>query len=355
MRAGDYPEAVTTTSPREWWTAAQRRDPAFDGAFVFGVVSTGIYCRPSCPARRPLAKNVRLFSTGDAAARDGFRPCKRCRPDDAARPTLAVRASDWLRRRAAGRVTLSAMARSLDVSPYHLQRTFKNVLGVTPAAYVRVLRFERFRREGKKGVAPALYGAGFGSPSRLYERARARLGMTPATALNGGARMTIAYDIVDCPLGRALLAATPRGICAVEFGDSDRTLAAGLSARYPRASIRRDPGLLRRAGAHLRRIFGGKPADPSIPLDVRATAFQARVWEELRAIPAGATRSYSEIARRIGRPGAARAVARACASNSIALLIPCHRAVGADGALSGYRWGVARKQELLTRERRRPK
>jgi len=338
-----------------WWKAALRRDPAFDGTFVFGVLTTGIYCRPSCPARRPLARNVRLFGRGREAEREGFRPCKRCRPESKLGPgILAVRACDYLRRHAEEQPTLTQMARQLSVSASHLQRTFTRALGISPKAYLSALRFERFRTRGggRAGVAPALYGAGFASPSRLYEPARSRLGMTPATFLRGGSGMDIAYDVIDCPLGRALIAATPLGICAVEFGESDAALSKSLSARYPRASIRREAALLRKAGRQLRRIFEGKPVDASLPLDARATAFQARVWGELRAIPAGRTRTYGEIARRIGRPGSARAVGRACASNPGALLIPCHRAVGAKGDLTGYRWGKDRKKTLLELERR---
>jgi len=340
---------MTSTRVRTWWKALRRRDPAFGGAFVFSVLSTGIYCRPSCPARRPLARNVRFFSAPDAAEREGFRVCKRCRPTT----SLAARAVDYLHGHAQERITLERMARSLAVSPAHLQRIFTRELGISPKAFDRVLKFERFRKDGRNGVAPALYGAGFGSASRLYEAALAHLGMTPGTLQKGGSGMSITYDIIDCPLGRALIAATPLGICAVQFVDSDRALAAELRGRYARAELARNPSLLRRAGRQLRRIFRGKPLDASLPLDARATAFQARVWEELRAIPAGTTRSYGEIARRLGRPGSARAVARACASNPIALLIPCHRAVGADGALRGYRWGKARKQKLLALERRR--
>lgn len=326
-----------------WWKAALRRDPAFDGAFVFGVVTTGIYCRPSCPARRPLRKNVRLFKTPRAAEREGFRACRRCRPV----PSLAARACEMLR--SVNRMTLRQLAGRLGVSPHHLQRTFTRALGVSPAAYLDMVRFGRFRGCAGRGVAPALYGAGFGSPSRLYERARSRLGMTPATHLNGGPDMTIVYDLFPCPLGKALIAATPSGICAVEFGDSGPRLARELAGRYPRATIRRNPELLQRVTGRLRKFFD---LDPALPLDVKATAFQARVWNELRSIPAGATRSYGEIARRIGRPGSARAVASACASNRIAILIPCHRAVARDGGLSGYRWGLARKKALLERERR---
>jgi len=337
---------------KRWWTAIERRDPAFDGAFVFAVLSTGIYCRPSCPARRPLARNVRFFSTPRAAERDGFRACRRCRPASGARPAvdLAARACAILSQRAGTRVTLEELSRRLGVGPHHLQRTFTQAVGVSPKEYQDVVRFERFRSRGPGGVSSSLYHAGFGSPSRLYERSRSRLGMTPATFRNGGIGMDITYDIIDSPLGRALLAATPAGICAVSFGDGDRTLAADLRARFPRATIRRDSRLLRRAGGRLRRVFAG--AAPDLPIDVRATAFQARVWRELRAIPAGSTRTYGEIARRIGRPGSARAVGRACASNPVALLIPCHRAVGGDGSLTGYRWGTARKEKLLRMERR---
>jgi len=337
---------------KRWWSAVVRRDPAFDGAFVFAVVSTGIYCRPSCPARRPLARNVRFFSTPRAAEREGFRACRRCRPASGARPAvdLAARTCAILATPDGATATLADLARRLDVSPHHLQRTFTRAVGVSPKEYQEVLRFERFRTGGPGGVSASLYRAGFGSPSRLYERSRSRLGMTPATYQTGGKGMDITYDIVDCPLGRALLAATPSGICAVSFGDRDRTLESDLHARFPRASIRRDARLLRRAGGRLRRVFSGAAAD--LPLDVRATAFQARVWRELQAIPAGATRTYGDIARRIGRPGSARAVGRACASNPIALLIPCHRAVGGDGTLTGYRWGTERKKRLLRMERR---
>jgi AraC family transcriptional regulator of adaptative response/methylated-DNA-[protein]-cysteine methyltransferase len=348
---------MMTAAARRWWKAAERRDPAFDGAFVFGVLTTGIYCRPTCPARRPLSKNVLLFSTPRAAEQEGFRACKRCCPGSGARlrpeAGLASRACDHLRRHAGDRITLTKLARSLAVSPQHLQRMFTRALGVSPREYQSILRFEAFRKRvgNRSRIAPAMYGAGFGSPSRLYERARSRLGMTPATYAKGGAGMIIAYDIIDCPLGRALIAATSQGICAVEFGGSDRVLAKSLRLRYPAASILRSPDLLRRAGGRLRRIFNRRFPDPGLPLDVRATAFQARVWSELRSIPAGATRSYGEIARRMGRPGSARAVARACASNPVALLIPCHRAVAADGGLSGYRWGKLRKKTLLVLER----
>jgi AraC family transcriptional regulator of adaptative response/methylated-DNA-[protein]-cysteine methyltransferase len=341
---------MTPARWRTWWNAALRRDPAFDGRFVFGVVTTGIYCQPSCPARRPLARNVRFFDAPDAAEREGFRACKRCRPT----ASLVARAAEYLRRHAREKITLSRMAQTLAVSPAHLQRIFTRELGISPKAYHRVLKFDEFRKgaDGRSGVASALYRAGFGSASRLYEPAAARLGMTPGTLLKGGSGMTITYDLIDSPLGRALIAATPKGICAVEFGDSDRSLAQALRDVYPRAELTRHSALLRRAGRTLRRILEGKPADARLPLDARATAFQARVWQELQAIPAGTTRSYGEIARRMGRAGSARAVGRACASNPLAVLIPCHRAVGASGSLTGYRWGVDRKKKLLALEQR---
>lgn len=332
---------------KAWWSAAKRRDASFDGVFVFAVSTTGIYCRPSCPARRPLAKNVSFFAAPAAAEREGFRACRRCRPGS----DLAARACRWLRERLEGRIRLQDLACELGVRPRRLNAEFRRALGIRPAQYVRELRFERFRRASRDGVTPALHGAGFGSASRLYERSSSRLGMTPATAARGGKDMSIAYDIVDSPIGRALIAATPLGICAVFFGDSDRALAKDLSRQFPKAEIRRDARLLRGAREHLRRIFSGAAAGPALPLDVRATAFQARVWDELRAIPAGTTRTYAEIARRLGRPKAARAVGRACASNPVSLLIPCHRAVGADGSLTGYRWGTSRKRALLDRER----
>jgi AraC family transcriptional regulator of adaptative response/methylated-DNA-[protein]-cysteine methyltransferase len=263
-------------------------------------------------------------------------------------PSLAARACDLLR--SGERLPLGRLADRLGVSPHHLQRTFTRALGVSPAAYLDMIRFERFRTNGRTGVTTALLEAGFGSSSRLYERARSRLGMTPATVLKGGTGMSIVYDTFSCPLGKALIAATPAGICAVLLADTDTALVRELRERFPRASLKRHPALLRRAGAQLRRMFAKKSFDASLPLDVRATAFQARVWKELRSIPAGTTRSYGEIARRIGCPGSARAVGRAIATNPIALIIPCHRAIGSSGALTGYRWGVARKKALLAME-----
>jgi AraC family transcriptional regulator of adaptative response/methylated-DNA-[protein]-cysteine methyltransferase len=321
----------------------------------YGVVTTAIYCRLGCPSRQPRPENVVRFLTPADAEREGFRACRRCRPDEPAGPPGGLLAAcGFIARHAAEPLTLSRLAREAGWSPSHLQRLFRRGLGVSPKEYARRLRFERLGRELRAGrpVAPALYAAGFGSSSRVYERAAAQLGMSPATVSRKGADMDIAYDLVACPLGKALIAATPLGLCAVFFGDGEKALAAELRARFPKARISRSPDLLRFAKDRLRAVFGGA-RDARLPLDVKATAFQARVWESLRAIRAGETRTYAEVARAVGRPRAVRAVARACASNPIALLIPCHRVVGSDGELHGYRWGAQRKKALLAREERK--
>ncbi len=347
--------ALDRATERRWWRAALRRDEGCDGDFVFAVSTTAVYCRPGCPARRPRREHVSFFRSPADAEREGYRPCLRCRPRAPKAPPRGVLAAcAFIARHLEEPLTLRRIAPRSGWSPFHLQRRFRRALGVTPLEYARRLRFERFRRGVQAGrrVAPALQAAGFGSSSRLYERGSERLGMTPAALARGGAGMSIAYDVLACPLGMALVAATPLGICAVELGRSARTLAAALRARFPYARIARSPGLLRPAKSRLRELLSGGVADPALPLDVRATAFQAAVWDSLRAIPRGETRTYAEIARAIGRPAAARAVARACASNPVAILVPCHRAVGARGELRGYRWGLTRKKALLAGERR---
>jgi AraC family transcriptional regulator of adaptative response/methylated-DNA-[protein]-cysteine methyltransferase len=336
------------------WAAVLRRDVSRDRDFVYAVRSTGIYCRPSCPSRRPGFPQVRFFRTPTDAEREGFRACKRCggRPD----PGVLRRACDYMLAHLEERLTLTRIARPLGLSAGHLQRLFRRALGVSPAEYARVLRFERFRAaaDGRRPLTDATLRAGFGSSSRLYERARAHLGMTPRTLAQKGKGLTLAYDLVRTPLGWALIAATSVGICAVDLGDSARDLQRKLRSRYAAATLRRDPALLQPARERLRRLIAGTAREAGLPTDVRATAFQSRVWTQLRAIPRGATRTYGDIARRLGRPTAARAVARACASNPLAVLVPCHRVVGADGRLTGYRWGLDRKKALLALERRRP-
>jgi len=331
----------------------ERRDPAFDHAFVFGVTSTGVYCRPSCPARRPRPEHVVYFRTPLMARREGFRACLRCKPDLAGGcPGGLLAACEFIGRQSPEAPTLARIARHVGWSPFHLQRVFRKKLGVSPKEYGRRLRFERLGEELRigRGVAPALYAAGFGSSSRVYEQAAAQLGMSPATLSRKGAGMSIAYDVVACPLGKALIGATPLGICAVYFGNREKPLVAELRTRFPKAGIARSPELLRFAKARLKAVFEGA-RDPQLPLDIRATAFQAKVWASLRAIPFGKTRTYLEIARSIGRPAAVRAVGTACGANPVSLLIPCHRVVGTDGRLHGYRWGLDRKKALLARER----
>jgi AraC family transcriptional regulator of adaptative response/methylated-DNA-[protein]-cysteine methyltransferase len=348
-------EAGNTESDERRWRAVLARDAGFDGAMVFAVRSTGIYCRPSCPARRPRRHNVVFFPRPEAAEGAGFRACRRCRPKGASTAqSQAAWVEDACRRLAAqesGRLRLADLGAELGVSPHHLQRTFKQLMGITPRQYADAVRLGFFRTRLKKGadVTAAVYDAGYGSSSRAYEGAAARLGMTPGAYRKGGRGMRIAYTIVASPLGRLLVAATDRGVSAVCLGDADAPLEAALRDEYPAAEVRRDDtGLKRWVGGILQRMEGREPA-AALPLDLRATAFQRRVWEELKAIPRGRTRSYGEIARRIGQPTAARAVARACATNPVAVVIPCHRVVG-GGGLAGYRWGVERKRRLLERE-----
>ncbi|HUS13884.1 MAG TPA: bifunctional DNA-binding transcriptional regulator/O6-methylguanine-DNA methyltransferase Ada, partial [Chloroflexia bacterium] len=334
------------------------RDHAADGEFVYGVRSTGIYCRPSCPSRRPGRTQTVFFRVPEAAEQAGFRACRRCRPTGVAARDPQVdavrRACRAIEAHAGGPLTLEALGAQMGLSPAHAQRTFKRLMGVTPRQYADAVRLRRFKSGVRAGAAvtEALYDAGYGSSSRLYERAPAQLGMTPATYRRGGAGAAISYTLAGCPLGRLLVAATERGVCAVMLGDTDAELEAALQADYPAATITPDgEGLQEWVGALVRHL-AGDPAALDLPLDIQGTAFQWRVWEALRAIPAGSTLSYGAIAAALGQPGAARAVGRACATNPVSLLIPCHRAVGSDGSVTGYRWGVARKRALLAQEQR---
>jgi AraC family transcriptional regulator of adaptative response/methylated-DNA-[protein]-cysteine methyltransferase len=329
---------------------------AFDGEMVFAVRSTGIYCRPSCPARRPRRENVAFFPRPEAAEVAGFRACRRCRPKGSSPAQLqAAWVEDACRRLASleeGRLRLADLGAELGLSPHHLQRTFKQVMGITPRQYADAVRLGFFRARLKKGadVTAAVYDAGYGSSSRAYEGAAARLGMTPGAYRKGGRGMRIAYTVVASPLGRLLVAATERGVSAVSLGDADAPLETALREEYPAAEVRRDDAGLKPWVARILQKMEGQEPAAALPVDLRATAFQRRVWEELKAIPRGQTRSYGEIALRLGQPSAARAVARACATNPVALVIPCHRVVAAGGGISGYRWGVERKRRLLERE-----
>lgn len=339
------------------WMAVQARDARADGQFIFAVRSTGIYCRPSCPSRRPKPAQVKFFLAPAAAEAAGFRPCKRCHPkepDPNSHAEIVQRICRTLDVNVEAPITLKDLSRDLGISPHHLQRIFKRAMGISPRAYADARRLNHFKSSLKKGqpVADALYGAGYGSSSRLYEKASSHLGMTPATYRRGGLGMSIGYTTVNSPLGRLLVAATHRGICAVYLGDSDAKLEAALEREYPSAEIQQDKNGFRPWVQSLLKHLQGQKPQLRLPLDVQATAFQRRVWEELKKIPYGSTRSYSDIARALGRPTAQRAVARACATNPVSIVIPCHRVLREDGNLGGYRWGLDRKRALLQQEHR---
>lgn len=341
------------------WQRVLARDSRSDGAFVYAVRSTGIYCRPSCASRRPRREQVVFFSLPTTAERAGFRPCRRCRPEQVKpldpQVEMVRRACLDLDAHPGETVTLATLAAHVGASPFHLQRTFKRVMGISPREYQDARRMERFKKELKenRNVTYALYEAGFGSSSRLYERAPSKLGMTPSTYRKGGIGVRIRYTVVASPLGRLLMAATDRGVCRVGMGDSDRLLENDLRKEFPAAEIIRDDSALRAWSNALLKHLGGWQPHLELPLDIQATAFQNRVWQTLQRIPLGSTRSYSEVARAVGKPHAARAVARACATNPVAILIPCHRVVESSGGLGGYHWGVKRKKGLIERERSR--
>lgn len=344
---------VSPSKAAQYWRATLERDPRADGTFVLAVRSTHIYCRPSCPARRPLRRNVIFFHTGKEAEQQGFRPCLRCRPNEtAAYAALVARAAKFLAQSQEEGVRVSALARELHSNPATLRRAFRRVTGLTPhdlAEALRVKRFKSLLRAGKN-ITDALYETGYGSSSRVYERSNAQLGMTPATYQKGGKGMKIQYTIAKSPLGKVLVAATERGVSAVYLGDAQDKLVGELREEYPRAEITPATGGAQRWVREIVQRIEGKPAQVELPLDLQATAFQRRVWQELQRIPRGATRSYSQVARALGKPRAVRAVARACASNPVSIVVPCHRVVREDGNLAGYRWGLARKEQLLAAE-----
>ena len=330
------------------------RDARQDGRFVFAVRTTGIYCRPSCPSRRPRRDSVEFFSDPKLAERAGYRACLRCKPTEVSAQAQFVMRARQLLDEAEGVLTLAELSKRVGVSPFHLQRLFKRATGLSPREYQSARRMQHVKHGLRKGddVTTALYDAGFGSPSRLYEKAGQQLGMTPGVYRRGGAGMTIQVAIVPSPLGRLLVATTSRGLCAVRFGENAAELERELREEFRAAEIERDDAALQPYLQPLLSSLRGEKVTIDLPLDVRATAFQKKVWDALREIPAGETRSYSEVARAIGDPKAVRAVATACASNPVALAVPCHRVVRSDGQLAGYRWGIERKKKLLERERR---
>ena len=353
MRHADY-----MIDAKQCWEAVASRDHSFDGIFYVGVLTTGVYCKPSCPARRPLRKNVRFYPSPKAAERDGLRACLRCRPLEGpdTRPARIHELCRYIEGHAGEALTLEDLAEKAGLSRFHLQRTFKAVVGLSPKQYQEACRLESLKGALKQssGVAGAVYDAGFGSASRVYERADTRLGMTPNRYRQGGRGLSITYATVDSPLGLLLIAATDRGVCFVQFGDNPEGLVGALRKEYPEALLEAMRSPASREFLHwmeaLNRYLEHKQPGLDLPVDVRATAFQMRVWNYLQSIPSGEVRSYGEVAAAIGAPSATRAVARACATNPVALAIPCHRVIRGSGELGGYRWGLERKRELLEME-----
>ncbi len=347
--------STATGAAEKYWRAVQARDRRWDGKFVFAVNSTCVYCRPSCPARRPLRRNVQFFARPEEAESHGFRPCRRCRPDGvAASAALVERAARYLETGEEENPKFPAMAAALGTSTGVLRRAFRQLTGLTPRAFADAVRMGRLKRElrAAQNVAAAIYETGFGSASRVYEGSNRKLGMTPAIYRRGGEGMKIQYTVTESPLGKVLVGATERGVSAVYLGDSEKALAGELRKEYPRAEIApADRSFSRWVREIVQRVEGRQPS-MELPLDVEATAFQRRVWQELQRIPLGQTRTYTQVANALGKPKAVRAVARACATNPVSIVVPCHRVIRGDGSLAGYRWGLNRKQRLLEKERR---
>jgi AraC family transcriptional regulator, regulatory protein of adaptative response / methylated-DNA-[protein]-cysteine methyltransferase len=344
---------MPSTSDAIRWRAVQSRDRSADGRFVYAVSSTGIYCRPSCPSRRPRRERVAFFPDAESARRAGYRACRRCRPDQAATGTAqkVELAKRWIDSHPDDRVSLARLGRVTGASPWHLQRTFKELLGLTPREYALAQKTTRLKHELRRtSVTDAIYAAGFSSPSRAYESAPAILGMTPRSYRAGGKGQQIRFDVVPTALGVILVAATPRGLCHVAIGEDPAELERRLRDEFPAAEVTRDRVALRPLASALRAAASGRSL-ATLPMDVRATDFQRRVWRALQAIPPGETRTYGQVARVVGAPSGARAVARACATNPLALAVPCHRVVAASGDTGGYRWGSERKKKLLRMER----
>ncbi|MFN4281163.1 MAG: bifunctional DNA-binding transcriptional regulator/O6-methylguanine-DNA methyltransferase Ada [Alphaproteobacteria bacterium] len=359
FEAAAMPSGTVITADDPRWRAVRTRDAAADGRFFYSVKTTGVYCRPSCASRAANPKNVRFHATAAAAEAAGFRPCKRCKPDEA--PAAAKRSASIARAcRSIARAVaagepppnLDALASAAKLSRYHFHRLFKAETGVTPRDYAAATRAERLRAAlpAAASVTAALYDAGFNASSRFYEQADGLIGMTPSAYRQGGKDADIAFAIGRCSLGALLVAVTARGVCAIALGDDAAELERELRARFPKARLAPGGKSLARRLAQIVRLIEQPSRGLDLPLDVRGTAFQQRVWRALRDIPPGESASYAEIAKRIGAPKAARAVGSACGANAIAVVIPCHRAVRLDGSLSDYRWGVARKRALLERE-----
>src|SRR6267154_1410208 len=349
----EFGQSISVHAAARYWQATLARDSRADGSFVLAVRSTHIYCRPSCPARRPLRRNVTFFRTREEAEKQGYRPCLRCRPNEIAGPVALVqRAASQLAESSEESMRLGVLARTLGTTQATLRRAFLQVTGLKPRELAEALRIKRFKamlRAGKS-ITDALYETGYGSSSRVYERSNAQLGMTPATYQKGGKGMKLGYTIAEGKLGKVLVAATDRGVSAVYLGDSEAKLLGELREEYPKAEIAPARSGLEKWVKEIVSRTEGNPPRQELPLDLLATAFQRRVWQELQRIPLGKTRTYAQVARALGRPSASRAVARACATNPVSVVVPCHRVIRGDGNLAGYRWGLERKQRLLKTE-----
>ena len=341
----------------DWrWLAVEAKNREFDGVFYFGVQTTGIFCRPSCSSRPPKRQNVSFFVTPIEAERAGFRACLRCKPKNEYEPgpaaLLIQKAFELLKSDEIEIASIDDLSIRLNVSPGHLQKTFKGVLGLSPKEVLDMMRLENFKRNVREtDVTTSLYESGFGSSRALYEKAGEALGMTPAIYKKGGKDMKINYTIVDSRLGKLMVAATEKGICSVSFGDTAGELESGLRKEFFAASIDKNDAELKDAVNTILKSLDGEKMILTLPLDLHASAFQLRVWAELRKIPYGETRSYGQIAASLGTPKSFRAVARACATNPVALVNPCHRVIAADGKLSGYKWGIERKKQILDSEK----
>lgn len=339
------------------WRAIIQRDSALDGTFVYGVKSTRVFCKPSCRSRRPLRSNVVFFATSDEALQSGFRECRKCGSEQALRGESQIHLIEAACRLIEDHIelplTLEDLATRLAVSPFQLQRIFKKISGITPRQYAAAIRLKRFKERvrGGRDVTDSIYFAGYGSSRGLYERSNDALGMTPATYGRGGKGMVITYSMAGCRLGHLLVARTERGICSVSLGDDTQSLEETLKTEFSQADLHRDDQAAEDWTREIIEYLNGTPASLDLPVDIQATAFQTRVWSVLREIPYGETRSYGEIADILGQPSATRAVARACATNPVALINPCHRVVRSNGDLGGYRWGIDRKRKLLAIER----
>ena len=339
---------MTAINPDFAFAAFDRRDRSLDGKFVGAVKTTGIYCKPSCPARRPLRKNVEFFETPEQARGAGYRECLRCRPDEVGRDRAAVVKAVALIDGAEGSLSLETLARAVGYAPHHFHRLFKRDIGVTPAAYLRGLKSKRaeIALNGKGTITDAIYEAGYAAPSRFYATSKGRLGMTPSAWKNGGAGVTIRWAVVDTRLGKMLLAATDKGICRLSFDEDE----SELHRRFPRATIKAGDAAFDMLSKAAIAAVDHPAQMPELPLDVQGTAFQQAVWQELQRIPAGQTRTYAQIAAAVGRPKAVRAAGSANGANNVAVLIPCHRVVRSDGGIGGYAYGVDRKEQLLAME-----